>query len=150
MKTHLSSLGIDFHVSVDFRFNVSFPHIFLALHPNSIETSWFSLSIHKDQLTEEKSMQSSIVTSRSMLPPPVSAQSTFQVALYKKQIKTKWELLRFMIQILFNWSEWSPSKCSGWHVLIDAVFQHPYCPVLHIQRAEGCPSLLHLHFSVCH
>jgi hypothetical protein len=64
-------------VLVVFCFNVSFPHIFSVLHLNSIETRLFSLSIHENQLTEEKYMQSSIVTGRSMLPPPVSAQSAF-------------------------------------------------------------------------
>ncbi len=84
MTTDLSSLHSNFHVLVVFCFNVSFPHIFSVLHPNSIETSRFSLSIHENQLTEEKYMQSSIVTCRSMLPPPVSAQSAF--ALSKKLI----------------------------------------------------------------
>ncbi len=95
MKTQLSSLDFDFHVSVDFCFNVSFPHISSVLHPSSIETSRFSLSMHENQLTEEKSMQSSIDTFRLMLPPPVSAQSAF--ALYKNKNKTKWERLRFMV-----------------------------------------------------
>ena len=77
MKTHVSLLDFNFHVLVDFGFNVSFPHIFLVLHPNCIEVSRFSLSIHENQLTEEKSMQYSIDTCRLMLPLPVSAQGTF-------------------------------------------------------------------------
>jgi hypothetical protein len=39
MTTDLSLLDFDFHVSVDFGFNDSFPHIFSVLHLNSIETS---------------------------------------------------------------------------------------------------------------
>ena len=77
MIYHLSSLDFDFHMSVDFGFNVLFPHIFSVLHCTSIETSWFSLLIHESLLTEEKSMQSSIDISIQMLPPPDSAQSAF-------------------------------------------------------------------------
>jgi hypothetical protein len=77
MIYHLSSLDFDFHVSVEFGFNVLFPHIFSVLHCNSIETSWFSLLIHESLSTEEKSMQSSIDTRISMSPPPISAQSAF-------------------------------------------------------------------------
>ncbi len=51
----LSSLGFDFHIPVDFGFNVLFPHIFAVLHRNSVETSWFSLVIHEIPLTEEPS-----------------------------------------------------------------------------------------------
>jgi len=72
---HLSSLGIDFHIPVDFGLNVLFPHIFSVLHRNSIETSWFSLVIHEKPLTEEKSMPSSLDSRISMLPPPVSRRA---------------------------------------------------------------------------
>ncbi len=39
MTAHLFSCHFDFHVLVDFGFNISFPHIFSVLHPNSIKTS---------------------------------------------------------------------------------------------------------------
>jgi hypothetical protein len=83
---NLSSLSFNFHVLVDSGFNVSFPHFFSVLHQINIETSQCSLSMHENQLMEEKSMQSSIDTCRSMLPPPVSAQSAF--ALSKKILKS--------------------------------------------------------------
>jgi hypothetical protein len=66
------SLGFDFHIQIDFGFNDLFSHIFSFLHHNSVETSWFSHMIRQKQLTEEKSMQSSLDTCRSILPPPVS------------------------------------------------------------------------------
>ncbi len=72
---HLSSLGIDFVIPVDFGLNVLFPHIFSVLHHNSIETGWFSLVIHESPLTEEKSMPSSLDSSILMLPPPVSRRA---------------------------------------------------------------------------
>ena len=75
MICHLSSLGSDFHIPVDFGSNVLFPHIFSVLHCNSIETSWFSLVIHGSPLTEEKSMPSSLDTRISMLSPPVSRRA---------------------------------------------------------------------------
>ena len=73
--SHSLSLGFDFHIQVDFGFNDLFSHIFSFLHHNSIETSWFSLTKCQKPLTEEKSMQSSLDTCRSMLPPPVSRRA---------------------------------------------------------------------------
>jgi hypothetical protein len=85
MIYHSSSLGFDFHIPIDFEFNVLFPLIFSVLHCNSIETSWFLLMMHDSPLTEEKSMQSGLDTRISMFHPPVSAQSAS--ALPKKYIK---------------------------------------------------------------
>ena len=75
MIYHVSSLGFDFHIPVDFGLNVLFPHNFSVLPRNSIETSWFSLVIHESPLTEEKSMPSSLDTRISMLTPPVSRRA---------------------------------------------------------------------------
>ena len=61
--SHLSLLVLEFHqihLPRDFGFSVLFPHIISILHCNSKETSWFSLMIHESQLTEEKSVQSSV------------------------------------------------------------------------------------------
>ena len=82
MIYHVSSLGFDFHIPVDFGLNVLFPHIFSVLRRYSIETCWFSLVMHESPLTEEISMQSSLDSRISMLLPPVLAQSAF--ALPKK------------------------------------------------------------------
>jgi len=85
MIYHASSLGFDFHITVDFGSNVLFSHIFSVLHHNSIETCWFSLVIHESPLTEEISMHSSLDSRISMWLPPVLAQSAF--ALSKKKLK---------------------------------------------------------------
>jgi len=82
MIYHVSSLGFDFHIPIDFGLNVLFPHIFSVLHRSNIETCWFSLVMHVNPLTEEISMQSSLDSRISMLLPPVLAQSAF--ALQKK------------------------------------------------------------------
>ena len=86
MMYNSSSLDFDFHISVDFGLNVLFPHIFSVLHRNSIETSWFSLVMHKSPFTEEKYMQSSVDTRISTLPPPVSRRAHFALP---KKIKPK-------------------------------------------------------------
>ena len=75
MISHSPSLGFDFHIQVDFGFNDLFSHIFSFLHHNSVETGWFSHMIRQKPLMEEKSMQSSLDTRRSMLPPPVSRRA---------------------------------------------------------------------------
>ncbi len=95
MIYHVSSLGFDFHIPVDFGLNVLFPHIFSALHCNSIETCWFSLVIHESPLTEEISMQSSFDSRISMLLPPVLAQSAF--ALPKKNENTLAQIRLFEV-----------------------------------------------------
>ncbi len=59
MISTLSSIGFNFQLPVDFRFNVCFHHAFSVLHHNSMETIWFSLTMHESPFTEEKSMQSS-------------------------------------------------------------------------------------------
>ena len=84
MIYHVSSLGFDFYIPIDFGLNVLFPHIFSALHRYSIETCWFSLVMHESLLTEEISMQSSLDSSISMLLPPVLAQSAFALPKKKK------------------------------------------------------------------
>jgi hypothetical protein len=79
------SLGFNFHIQIDFGFNDLFSHIFSFLHHKSIETSWFSHIICQKPLTEEKSMQSSLDTCRSMLPPPISRRA--HLRSQKKEIK---------------------------------------------------------------
>ena len=98
MIYHLSSLGFDFHVPIDFGFNVLFPHIFSVLHCNSVETSWFSLVIHGSPLTEEKSMPSSLDTRISMLSPPVSRRAHLRS---QKKLIPKLKHLSFL---LLDWS----------------------------------------------
>jgi hypothetical protein len=86
MIYHVSSLGFDFHIPVDFGLNLLFPHIFSVLHRNSEETCWFSFVMHESLFTEEIFMQSSldsrIMPRISMFLAPVLAQSAF--ALPKK------------------------------------------------------------------
>ena len=99
MIYHVSSLGFDFYIPIDFGLNVLFPHIFSVLHRSNVETCWFSLVMHVNPLTEEISMQSSFkLDSRiSMLLPPVLAQSAFALP---KKIKTLWPRLtrlRFLV-----------------------------------------------------
>jgi hypothetical protein len=86
MISHVSSLGFDFHIPVDFGLNVLFPHIFSALHRYSKETCWFSLVMHESLLTEEISMQSSLDSRISMLLPPVLAQSAFALPIKTKTL----------------------------------------------------------------
>jgi hypothetical protein len=97
MIYHLSSLGFDFHIPIDFGLNVLFPHIFSVLHRYDVETCWFSLVMHVSPLTEDISMQSRLDSRISMLLPPVLAQSAFELP---KKIKTLWPrltLLRLLV-----------------------------------------------------
>ena len=71
MIYHVSSLGFDFHIPIDFGLNVLFPHIFSVLHRYNVETCWFSLVMHVSPLTEEISMISSLDSRISMLLPPI-------------------------------------------------------------------------------
>ena len=86
MINSVSLIGFNFQLSIDFGFDVLFPHNFSVLHQNHIETSWFSLKIHEIPFAEEKSMLSSLDTSGSMSPPPILLQSAS--ALSKKYFKT--------------------------------------------------------------
>ncbi len=69
MIYHVSSLGFEFHIPVDFGLNLLFPHIFSVLHRNSEETCWFSLVMLEGPLTEEISMQS-MLTDTTLASPP--------------------------------------------------------------------------------
>ena len=77
MISHALSLGVEFHIQVDFGFNDLFSHNFTFLHHNSVETSWFSLMRHEKLLTKEKCMQSRMDTTILMLSPTKSSQSAF-------------------------------------------------------------------------
>jgi hypothetical protein len=67
MISTVSLIDFNFQLHEDFGCNVCFPHNFSVLHRNSMETSWFSLTMHENPFTEERSMQSSSDTSVSML-----------------------------------------------------------------------------------
>jgi hypothetical protein len=131
MIIHLSSLGFNFHMLVDFQFIVSFPHIFSVQYLNSIQTSWFSLMRYESQSKEETIMQSGIDTRISMLSPPVSVQSTF--CNLKNQIKTKLECWGFWFKIDLI----APKRWSGKHFRIDGVVKN-LTHHFHLGSATSC------------
>ncbi len=56
MISTVSFIDFNFQLHVDFGFNVCFPHNSSVLHRNSMDTSWFSLTMHESPFTEEKSI----------------------------------------------------------------------------------------------
>ncbi len=53
MISSLSSIEFNFQLPVDFRFNVLFPHNISVLYQNSMEISWFSLTMHASPFTKD-------------------------------------------------------------------------------------------------
>ena len=98
MVSCLSLIDFNFQLPIDFGSNACFPHNFLVLHHNSMETSWFSLTMHESPFTQEKSMRSSSDTRVSMLLLSIWRRSAS--ALSKKTLKPllpNWKRLRFLL-----------------------------------------------------
>jgi hypothetical protein len=79
---------------------VCFPHTLSVLHHNSMETGWFSLTMHDSPLTEEKFMQSSSDTRVSMLLLSILRRSAYSKK-YSNTLKLNLERLRLLLLDVF-------------------------------------------------
>ncbi len=77
MIQHTPSIICDFHVPVDFRLDILFPHIFWFLHQNSVGIGGFTLTELRSFGDEDKTIPSCLDTSSPMIAPPVLPQSAF-------------------------------------------------------------------------
>ncbi len=77
MIQHTPSIISDFHVPVNFRLYILFPHIFWFLHQDWVGIGWFTLTRLRHVGDEEKTIPSCSDTRSPMTAPPVFPHSAF-------------------------------------------------------------------------
>ncbi len=77
MIHHMPSIICDFHLPVDFRLDILFPHIFRFLHQNWVETRGFTLASLRKFGEADKTIPSCKDSSSPKIAPPDLLQSAF-------------------------------------------------------------------------
>ena len=95
MIQHTPSIICDFHIHVDFRLGILFPHIFWFLHQNWVGIGGFTLTKLRQVGDEEKTIPSCLDTRSPMIAPPVLPQSAF--CALKKTDWPKLDRFKFLI-----------------------------------------------------
>ena len=95
MIQHTPSIICDFHIHVDFRLGILFPHIFWFLHQNWVGIGGFTLTKLRQVGDEEKTIPSCLDTRSPMIAPPVLPQSAF--CAVKKTDWPKLDRFKFLI-----------------------------------------------------
>jgi len=95
MIQHTPSIICDFHIHVDFRLSILFPHIFWFLHQNWVGIGGFTLTKLRQVGDEEKTIPSCLDTRSPMIAPPVLPQSAF--CALKKTDWPKLDRFKFLI-----------------------------------------------------